>query len=367
MLQPLLLSDAVGDSPRHPVVGVQKDIRYYGTTAKGVLNSPDTTGMSFWSINPYVGCAFGCAYCYARYAHRFVMERATAQGESDAGIADDLTELPPWLAFERRIFVKRNAAEVLRRTLRERGSSGAIQRGETIVIGTATDPYQPAERTFGVTRGVLEVLAEAHRLKLVIITKSPLITRDVDLLQRIAQRSTLTVHLSLITLDRELARRIEPRAPTPESRLRALRRLRAAGIETGVNIMPVLPGLTDRPDELAALVRRIAAEGATHVNPSPLRLRATARKRYLPFLAAEFPHLAQRYAAAYAHNHEMTPEYRDGLRRFMKRLCAEVGLQYGTPDERQFEQRAGAAWEQTEETSSEPLAVPASAQLELLA
>lgn len=368
MQQPLL-GGVVADAPRYPVVGVQKDIRYYGTTAKGVLNSPDTTGMSFWSINPYVGCAFGCAYCYARYAHRFVLERASAQGEADASIADDLTELPAWLAFERRIFVKRNAAEVLRRTLRERGSAGAIQRGETIVIGTATDPYQPAERTFGVTRGVLEVLAEAHRLKLVIITKSPLITRDVDLLRRIAQRSTLTVHLSLITLDRELARRIEPRAPTPESRLRALRRLRAAGIETGVNIMPVLPGITDRPDELAALVRRIAAEGATHVNPSPLRLRATARKRYLPFLAAEFPHLAERYAAAYAQSHEMTPEYRDGLRRFMKRICAELGMQYGTPDEREFyERRAGAAWQHTDDSSgvlaSSVMAPPA--QLELL-
>lgn len=365
MQQPLLLGDAVGDLTRHPVVGVQKDIRYYGTTAKGVLNSPDTTGMSFWSINPYVGCAFGCAYCYARYAHRFVMERAAAQGEADPARDDDLTELPPWLAFERRIFVKRNAAEVLRRTLREAGAARVVQRGEAIVIGTATDPYQPAERTFRVTRGILEVLAEAHRLKLVIITKSPLITRDVDLLQRIASRSTLTVHLSLITLDRELARRIEPRAPTPESRLRALRRLRAAGIDTGVNIMPVLPGLTDRPDALAALVRRIAAEGATHVNPSALRLRVTARKRYLPFLAAEFPHLAQRYASAYAQSHEMTPEYREGLRRFMKRLCAEVGLQYGTPDARDYDRRAGAAWEPTEESISPP--VPAAAQLELLA
>ena len=368
MQQALLLSDAVVDPPRHPVVGVQKDIRYYGSTVKGVLNSPETTGMSFWSINPYVGCAFGCAYCYARYAHRFVMERAAAQADADSLIGDDLTELPPWLAFERRIFVKRNAAEVLRRTLRDRGSSlGAVQRGEPIVIGTATDPYQPAERTFRVTRGILEVLAEARRLKLVIITKSPLITRDVDVLTQIAQRSTLTVHLSLITLDRELARRIEPRAPTPEARLRALRRLRAAGIETGVNIMPVLPGITDQPDALAALVRRIAAEGGTHVNPGVLRLRATARKRYLPFLAAEFPALSQRYATAYANGHEMTAAYRDGLRQFMKRVCAEVGMQYGTPDERAFERRAGGAWIPPDEDGAdtpEPSDMPAPPQLE---
>ena len=370
MQQPLLLRDAEPAASRHPVVGVQKDIRYYGSTAKGVLNSPETTGMEFWSINPYVGCAFGCAYCYARYAHRFVMERAAAQADAEPAIAGDLVELPPWLAFERRIFVKRNAADVLRKTLRDRGASaGAVQRGETIVIGTATDPYQPAERTFRVTRAILEVLGEARRLRLVIVTKSPLITRDVDVLARIARRSTLTVHLSLITLDRELARRIEPRAPTPEARLRALRRLRAAGIETGVNIMPVLPGLTDRPDALAALVRRIAAEGATHVNPGVLRLRATARKRYLPFLAAEFPGLARRYAVAYANGHEMTPEYRDGLRQFMKRLCAEVGIRYGTPDERAYERRAGSAWAPPDEADDDTgtgTPVPASTQLELL-
>jgi DNA repair photolyase len=370
MQQTLLLRDAEADVSRHPVVGVQKDIRYYGSTARGVLNSPDTTGMEFWSINPYVGCAFGCAYCYARYTHRFVMERAAAHADAEPAIAEDLQELPPWLAFERRIFVKRNAADVLRRTLRDRGAAaGAVQRGETIVIGTATDPYQPAERTFRVTRAILEVLAEARRLRLVIITKSPLITRDAELLARIAQRSRLTVHLSLITLDRDLARRIEPRAPTPEGRLRALRRLRAAGIDTGVNIMPVLPGLTDRPDALAALVRRLAAEGATHVNPGVLRLRATARKRYLPFLAAEFPHLASRYAAAYANGHEMTPEYRDGLRRFMKRVCAEVGIQYGTPDERAFERRAGSAWAPPDEAADADPGdppPPASTQLDLL-
>ena len=371
MQQAMPLGDAQATPSQHPLVGEQKDIRYYGSQARSLLNSPETTGMPFWSINPYVGCAFGCAYCYARYAHRFVMERGTlaTEGVEGEGDGDGAEVLPPWLAFERRIFVKRNAAEVLRRTLRDRGSAaGAVQRGETIVLGTATDPYQPAERLFRVTRAVLEVLAEAKGLKLVIITKSPLITRDLDLLVRIAQRSTLTVHLSLITLDRELARRIEPRAPTPEARLRALRRLSAAGIEAGVNIMPVLPGVTDRPDALAALVRRIAAEGATHVNPSPLRLRATARKRYLPFLAAEFPHLVTRYADAYAHSHEMPAGYRDGLRRFMKRLCTEVGLQYGTPDERAFEPRAGAAWTGADAHGAEDTSPPPPpAQLEFLA
>ncbi len=335
------------------MVGTQKDIRYYGTVAKGVLNSPESTGMTFWSINPYIGCAFGCAYCYARYAHRFVMERAASRQDVGDNIADDLEELPPWLAFERRIFVKRNAAQVLRRTLQSRRESlGAVQRGETIVIGTATDPYQPAERTFRITRELLAVLAEARRLRLVIITKSPLITRDVDLLVRIARHSRLTVHLSLITLDREVARRVEPRAPTPEARLRALQRLSDAGLDVGVNIMPVLPGITDRPDALAALVRRIAAGGASHINACALRLRSTSRKRYLPWLDTEFPELADRYARAYASGHQIGDRYREGLRHFLKSACRKAGIRYGSPEERAFVQdeapdpRAGVAWEQ---------------------
>src|SRR5262249_58343107 len=139
-----------------------------------------------------------------------------------------------------------------------------IIAGETIVIGTATDPCQSAERRYRVTRSVLEVLAEHAGLSVCIITKSPLITRDIDLLTRIARNSTLSVHLSLISIDRDLARRLEPRAPTPDSRLRALGRLRAAGIETGINVMPVLPGITDAPEALEQLVRAVAEHAASY-------------------------------------------------------------------------------------------------------
>ncbi len=310
-----------------PVIGEQKDIRYYSAPAKNILNGPETTGMGFWSINPYTGCAFGCAYCYARYAHRYVMERASDNDRMEENLGDAFNKMPPWLAFERNIFVKKNAPEILTRTLRF-GSDKHLEllNGESIVIGTATDPYQPAERRFRITRGILEVLADHPGLSVVIITKSPLITRDIDVLSRINRISDLTVHISLITLDRELARRIEPRSPTPESRIRALARLREAGIDAGINCMPVLPGITDNPRDLEALVKRAAEAGATYVGACALRLQSTARKRYLPFIEQEFPHLAERYRNTYANSPNAGEKYRRGLAGFFDSLCARYGV-----------------------------------------
>ncbi|MEJ7812258.1 MAG: radical SAM protein [Gemmatimonadaceae bacterium] len=335
--QGALFPESQPRSPRAlPVIGEQKDITYHGTTAKSVLNGPETTGMGFWSINPYIGCAFGCAYCYARYAHRYVMERVVAAEDADPGLRSELREMPAWLAFERHIVVKENAPAALRRSLRNGSAKHtSLAEGDTIVVGTATDPYQPAERRYRVTRGVLEVLAEHPGLSVVIITKSPLVTRDIDVLARIARHSELCVHLSLITLDRELARRIEPRAPTPESRVRALERLRGAGIEAGINCMPVLPGITDAPADLEALVKRVAQAGATYVGACALRLQSSARRRYLPFIAAEFPHLAESYRAAYASSHTVGERYREGLSRYMKALCRKYGVRasdYGESD-----------------------------------
>lgn len=314
-----------------PIVGEQKDIVYHGTSARRVLNGPETTGMGFWSVNPYTGCAFGCAYCYARYAHRYFVERSSAAGALEADAREAIEMLPPWLAFERRIFVKHNAAESLRRDLVHGGPRHrALFAGEAMVIGTATDPYQPAERRFRITRGILEVLAGHAGLNVVVITKSPLITRDIDVLSRIAQRSTLSIHLSLITVDRELARRIEPRAPTPEARLRALARLREAGIDAGVNCMPVLPGITDDPFMLELLVRRVAEAGATYIGACALRLQSAARQRYLPFIEREFPHLAARYRGAYGSSPYASESYREGLARVFARLCRRYGVRNGS-------------------------------------
>jgi DNA repair photolyase len=302
--------------------------------ASSILNSPETTGMDFWSINPYVGCAFGCAYCYARYAHRYAMDRVAG---------GDPSGLPAWLAFERRIFVKENAPEVLARTM-ARGARAKARRGpfagDPIAIATATDPYQPAERRFRITRGILEVLATYEGLYVGIVTKSPLVTRDIDILARMSQRSTVHVHISLITLHRELARRLEPRAPTPEARLRAIARLSEAGIDVGVNVMPVLPGITDNPSDLEALVHRVAEAGASHLGACALRLRAEAKQRYLPMIEQEFPHLTERYRTSYSANHELGDGYRGGLRRFFEKACAQAGIRFGRYSEDEEEAKS---------------------------
>jgi DNA repair photolyase len=310
------------------MVGEQKDIRYYAATPRSVLNGPAATGMGFWSINPYVGCAFGCAYCYARYAHRYTAERLATAAHEDGGDALPTDELPPWLAFERRILVKREAPALLRRALARPGTLEALGR-ERVVIGTATDPYQPAERRYRITRGVLEVLAEQRGIGVTIITKSPLVTRDVDLLKRIAERSDLSVHVSLITVDRELARVLEPRAPTPEARLRGIARLRANGIEVGVNVMPVLPGITDAPEQLEALVSAVAEAKASYVGACALRLQSTARDRYLPFIAAKFPSLEAKYRRTYANGYQVGERYRSGLRAQFAAVCERHGVAFG--------------------------------------
>lgn len=308
-------------------LGNQADIQYFGIRSRQILNGPTTTGMGFLSINPYVGCAFGCTYCYARYAHGYVMQRNADASRLSNELSEDMVKMDPWLAFERRIFVKQNAADVLARTLREGGDKYLpLLSSESILIGSATDPYQPAERNFRLTRRILEVLAHHPGLRVTIITKSPLITRDIDLLRRINRHSRVNVHLSLITLDRELARRIEPRAPTPDSRIRALKRLSEGGIKVSINCMPILPGITDNPDSLDTLVKTVSEAGATYIASCALRLDRTARLRYFPFLEQEFPELTERYKRSYAKGRYVSEKYRNGLASFMQSLSDKYGI-----------------------------------------
>jgi DNA repair photolyase len=287
---------------------------------RSVLNNPASTRMGFWSINPYVGCEFGCTYCYARDTHRWVMERADRRtgGQADGRMESNL---PPEEAFEKEILVKSEVAEVLARTL-----NPAQVAGHSLVIGTATDPYQPAERKFGLTRRILEVLRSYHGLSIEIITKSPLVTRDTELLRSISERNEMSVNISLATADPRLARRLELRSPVPAARLRALRRLIQGGVHAGLIVAPIIPGITDDWAGLARLIEAAKEAGARYVVGSALRLGPAARHRFLPLLEQEFPELAERYRRHYAGKDHVSQSYQDALTRRLRALQQAFGF-----------------------------------------
>src|ERR1044071_925973 len=192
-----------------PLLEAKRAVEYFEIPTRSILNKTKPNMPFRWTINPYRGCEFGCKYCYARYTHEF-MEMAPAD-------------------FEDKIYAKAAAGHLLRQELAK------IDRRDAIAIGTATDPYQPAERRFGRTRSILEVFARERGWHLGMITKSDLVVRDIDLLQEIARANVFHVHITITTLDEKLARRLEPRAPRPELRLEAVRKLSAAGLVVGVN------------------------------------------------------------------------------------------------------------------------------------
>jgi len=291
---------------------------------RSALNSPAATHMGFWSLNPYIGCEFGCSYCYARDTHRYTVERHAASGDLSTDADRALLSRPAVDAFERHILVKRNLATVLMRTLDPSRVGDAA-----IVIGTATDPYQPAERRFGITRSVLEVLLRFPKLHLGLITKSPLITRDIPLLRELSARHRLKIHVSLATCDDTLLRRLEPRTPVPHARLRALAQLTAAGLDAGVLVAPIVPLLTDSREGLARLFAAARAANARRVNGGVLRLGPTARQRFLAQIATEFPELLGRYERHFARSRNAEPAYRQALSRRLHGLQEEFGFPVG--------------------------------------
>jgi DNA repair photolyase len=247
--------------------------RYLEIAAKSVLNR--VTGMPFaWSINPYRGCFHQCVFCYARSTHTF-LERS---GRDDWGST---------------IFVKANAPRVLRDEL-----ARPDWKGECVSLGTATDPYQPAEGRYRVTRAILIELARA-RTPAHVITRSPLIVRDLDVLQELARSAGVSVAFSVPTLDVELARRAEPTVAPPAQRLRALGILARAGIRAGISLAPVMPYLTDGVEQLRAVYRAAADAGARYVWSGVLNLGEVARESYFDFLAAHHPALVEPYRNLY--------------------------------------------------------------------
>ncbi len=240
---------------------------------KSVLNR--VRGMGFdWSINPYRGCYHRCVFCYARNTHVF-LERN--------GVAD----------WGSRLSAKINAPSVLRYEL-----ANGRRDVERVCIGTATDPYQPLEGRYRITRRILEELSRA-KVAAHIITRSPLIVRDVDVLSDLSRRAGLTVCVSLPTLDEALARRIEPTVAAPRQRLRGIRMLADAGIRVGVAVAPVMPDLTDEVEPLREVYRAAADAGASMAWHSVLNLNPTARESYFAFLRTEFPELVPSHDAMY--------------------------------------------------------------------
>ena len=279
------------------------NVEYFTLPSKSLLNRcVSKRAMPFtWTINPYRGCEFGCRYCYARYTHEFM-------------------EMRDGMEFEEKIYVKEHAAGLLRHELRR------VKTGESIALGTATDPYQPAERRYEVTRAILEEFTRHRGYELGIVTKSNLITRDIELLKEVAKTNRLSVHITVTTLDTGLARILEPRAPRPDLRIDAVRTLSEAGLHVGISCSPVVPGITDSAKDLEALMRTAAEAGADYVFANPLFLKPCSAAVFLPFLKENFPHLAENYRQRYQNRSFLAPEYGKRISALVKRLREKYGL-----------------------------------------
>jgi len=279
----------------------KRQVQYFEIPSRSILNRTKP-GMPFhWTINPYRGCEFGCKYCYARYTHEFM------------GMEDGRE-------FESRIYAKAATPEILRRELR------GTPRDDAIAIGTATDPYQPAERRFGRTRALLEVFAQEKGRRVSITTKSDLVARDLDLLREVARRNVLSINVTITTLNRRLARMMEPRAPRPDLRLAAVRALSEAGLCVGVYPNPILPMITDSERSLDALAAAACHAGAQYFGGGPLFLMPSAKKIFFPFLDERFPKLAESYSKLYAGGAYLGGAYKAQLRERVARMRERHGL-----------------------------------------
>ncbi len=276
------------------------DVEYREEPCRGALNR--VRGMSFkWSLNPYMGCVHRCTFCYVR-----AFERRAERPFDDR--------------YGRAIRVKVNVADVLRREL-----ARPSWTGESVAIGAATDPYQPAEGHYRLTRSCLEALADAHN-PFSVITRGPLIVRDLDVLQEAARRASVSVTFSIPTLDEDVWRKTEPETAPPRQRLRALSRLVDAGIRASVGMAPILPGISDRPEQLAEVVRAAREAGATGVWANVLFLRSGTREHFLEQLARDWPEELERYEQLYAGRAYLGKDHVGPVRKRVAELAREFEI-----------------------------------------
>jgi DNA repair photolyase len=273
---------------------------YREEPCKAALNR--VKGMMFnWSLNPYMGCVHRCTFCYVR-AYELRADRPF----------DD--------RYGRSIRVKTNVVDVLRRELARQ-----TWEHETVAIGAATDPYQPAEGRYRLTRGCIEALGAASN-PFSLITRGPLIVRDVDVLAEAARHASVSVTFSIPTLDDEVWRKTEPGTAHPRQRLRALRELVDAGVKANVGMAPILPGISDRPEQLEEVVREARAAGACGVWANLLFLRPGTREHFLESLAHEFPDQLARYERLYARRAYLGAEHAKPIRSVVADLTRKHGV-----------------------------------------
>jgi DNA repair photolyase len=279
-------------------------VEYREEPCKSALNR--VSGMPFsWSLNPYMGCAHRCTFCYVR-AFELRADRPSDE------------------RYGRSIRVKVNVADVLRKELRRPSWSG-----EGVAIGAATDPYQPAEGRYRLTRACLEELAAVSN-PFSLITRNPMVVRDVDVLQEAASRAEVSVMFSVPTLDEEVWRKTEPGTPPPRQRLQAVSKLVDAGIKAGVGMAPILPGISDRPEQLEEVVREAREAGATSIWANLLYLRPGTREHFLENLARDWPDELERYERLYANRAYLSRKTAEPVRAEV----AELRRRYGIADRR---------------------------------
>ena len=271
------------------------DTRFYEVRAKSALNRvPEQSQMPFrWTVNPYRGCTHACLYCFARPTHTFL--------GFDAG-----------RDFEREIVVKVNAPEVLAAELRR-----PSWKHEHVAMGTNTDPYQWVEGRYELMRGILGALRDS-RTPCSVLTKSPLLLRDLDLMLEIAEVSDFSANLSIPTLDEKAWRASEPRTPNPRARIEAVAELNKAGIPCGVLVAPLMPGINDDPKQVEEILRLVGEAGATSVGGIGLHLRGDVRRIFLDWLQSYRPDLVPRYEELYARGAYAPPSERERLQRLLR-------------------------------------------------
>ncbi len=274
---------------------------------KTLLNRIDVPTFPFrWTLNPYRGCRHACRYCYARPTHEF--------WGLDAG-----------RDFEQRVFAKVNAPQVLRQELKKPG-----WRGESIAIGTASDPYEPAESQYELTRRILRVLVD-FRNPASITTKGVLVRRDVDLLRELSDVAEVHVNFSIGTVDEDVWKLTEPGAPKPQARLEAMEYLVDNGISAGVMMAPLLPGISDHEENIDAVARAASEHGAQFLGANVLFLKPGSKEWFMPMLRETYPHLEQGYAKLYRKTYA-PKEYTEGVLRMVDRSRERWGLDHRKRD-----------------------------------